>query len=152
MGGNFMGDFKLNPDLDGPRNIVLACHNEYLVTNSGNDAVERYAVGNHDYLGPLAGVNTATGIYQLDDGKLLVSNFAESRVEVLDPETGQSLGTFAGSASGLSGPSGILQVQPSGEVWVTSTGNDTIRRYTRDGAYLGAFTGLNDPIGITQLP
>ena len=151
-GGAFQGDFKTNPTIDSPRNVILACNGEYLITNSENDSVDRYDTG-YDYKGALiSGVNTATGIAQMQDGKILVTRFSNGSVERYRPD-GIADGTFAAASSGLSAPSGVVQLG-NGTVVVTSTGNDRVKWYSANGALigdLGSGAPLADPIGVVQL-
>lgn len=150
-GGAFQGDFKTNPTINSPRNVILACNGEYLVSNSENDTVDRYDES-YDYRGAfISGVNTPTGLWQTQDGTILVTRFANSTVERYLPD-GQYDGSFATATSGLSAPSGIVQLG-NGRVVVTSTGNDRVRWYDPSGALigdLGAGAPLADPIGVTQ--
>ena len=152
-GGGFTGDFKQNPSLNSPRNIILACNGEYLITNSENDSIDRYHGTTYDYLGALVtGVNSPTGIAQTQDGTLLVTRFQNSNVEKFRPN-GLYDGGFTGAGSGLSAPSGVVQLG-NGNVVVTSTGNDRVKLFNETGGLIGDLgTGapLTDPIGVIQL-
>lgn len=152
-GGAFRGDFKSNPNLNSPRHVILACNGEYLVSNSEGDAVERYAGSTYDYMGSLiSGVNTATGLWQMQDGKILVSRFANSSIERYLPN-GLPDGTFASGSTGISAPSGIVQLGNK-KVVVTSTGNDRVKWFNENGSLIGDFGSgapLADPIGVVQL-
>lgn len=152
-GGAFRGDFKSNPGLNSPRHVILACNGEYLVSNSEGDKVDRYDGTTYDYRGALvSGVNTATGLWQMQDGKLLVSRFANSSVERYLPN-GMLDGTFASASTGISAPSGIVQLGNK-KVVVTSTGNDKVKWFNENGSLIGDFGSgapIADPIGVTQL-
>lgn len=152
-GGTYQGDFKTNPTINAPRNVILACNGEYLVTNSENDSVDRYDGQSYDYLGALvSGVNSPTGIAQLRDGTILVSRFQNNDVQKYSPE-GVPLGGFTGSGTGLSAPSGLWTLG-NGNVVVTSTGNDRVKLFDPDGNLLGDLGSgapLSDPIGVVQL-
>ena len=151
--GGFHGDFKTNPGLNSPRHVIQACNGEYLVTNSENDSVDRYHGTTYDFLGSLVtGVNTATGLWQLQDGKILVSRFANASVERFTPQ-GFNDGTFASGSTGIVAPSGIVQLG-NGKVVVTSTGNDRAKWFNENGSLIGDFgpgAPYNDPIGVIQL-
>lgn len=151
-GGAFRGDFKSNPGLNSPRHVIMACNGEYLVSNSEGDKVDRYDGSSFDYRGALvSGVNTATGLWQMQDGKILVSRFANSSVERY-LANGLPDGTFASSATGISAPSGIVQLGNK-KVVVTSTGNDKVKWFNETGALIGDFGAgapLTDPIGVAQ--
>ncbi len=151
-GGSFQGDFKQNPTLNSPRNVILACDGDYLVTNSGNGTVDRYDGNTFDYLGVFSTVSSPTGISQQQDGTILVSRFQSSDVQKFNPK-GQPLGGFTGAGSGLSAPSGVW-VLGNGNVVATSTGNDKVKLFNSTGGLigdLGSGATLTDPIGVVQL-
>lgn len=152
-GGSFLGDFKVNNTINSPRNVILACNGEFLVTNSSAGKVDRYDGQSYDFKGALVpSVNSPTGIAQQQDGTILVSRFQNANVEKYSPE-GAYLGGFTGAGSGLSAPSGIA-VLGNGNVVVTSTGNDRVKLFDAGGGLigdLGAGAPLTDPIGVVQL-
>jgi hypothetical protein len=151
-GGTFQADFKNNPNLNSPRNVIVTCDSNYLVSNSGHGSLDRYDPG-HNFLGALSsGISTPTGLAQLKNGTLLVTRFQSSNVEKFDPVTGQDLGGFTGAGSGLSAPSGVTQLG-DGTVFVTSTGNSRVKRYDANGNALGdvGSSPIASPIGVMQL-
>ena len=74
--------------------------------------------------------------------ELLVSEYAASRVTLLDVAGGTNLGTFGdmhgGSTAGLSNPTG-LAIGPHGNLYVNSRGDDRVLEFDPNGLFLGAF-------------
>ncbi|HVO30239.1 MAG TPA: PKD domain-containing protein [bacterium] len=150
--GGWQFDFKNDTALNSPRNLILACNGEYLVTNSGAGSIDRFDSGYH-YLGTLAtGLAAPTGIAQLNDGSILVTSFTNSTVTRYGAD-GSYIGGFNGAGSGLSAPSSVVQLG-NGNVVVSSTSNNKVKIYDSTGALLGDLgtnAPLASPIGVAQM-
>jgi sugar lactone lactonase YvrE len=101
------------------------------------------------------------GIAALPDGTLFVSDgaggnrlFAIDPAGTVTPLAGADDAGFAdgaGTAARFATPSGIA-LDATGALYVADTGNDAVRRVTRDGQVSTVVRGLNGPIGVACHP
>ncbi len=148
----------------GGQDVVIAPNRNVLVSSAMDDRVMKFDEAGV-YLGDLVspgagGLDYPTGLFVLDNNKLLVSSANTNNILAYDVNTGASLGVFiiAGSG-GLTSPFGITQ-GPDAFLYVTSDiGGGNGGRILKFDATTGAFdsifvdlfeTGfLSQPRGLT---
>jgi sugar lactone lactonase YvrE len=99
--------------------------------------------------GGLAGFDRPYDVAEAPDGSLYVSEYGANRIARCDPR-GDKLLTFglAGSGNGaLLGPQ-YLTIDRRGYLWVADWGNARVVRFTLDGTFVQAVTGIGGPTGI----
>jgi len=99
--------------------------------------------------GGLPGFDRPYDVVEADDGTLYVSEYGANRISRCNSR-GEKIATFGrtGSAAGsLLGPQ-YLTLDRRGYLWVTDWGNSRVVRFSLDGAYVQAITGITGPTGI----
>jgi hypothetical protein len=134
-----------------------------------NHRVKRYDVATGAFLGdvlePLTTpLRNPREILFLGDGSALVASEGSDQVLRFDPLSGAYIGVLVGDdpttpgdeSGGLDAPVG-LRLGIGAELWVTSIGNDAVKRYAlRTGAFLGDLVGPTAtptlPTGLVAFP
>jgi DNA-binding beta-propeller fold protein YncE len=99
--------------------------------------------------GGLTGFDRPYDVVEAADGTLFVSEYGGNRIARCSPR-GDKISTFGrtGSAAGaLLGPQ-YMTLDPRGYLWVTDWGNSRVVRFSLDGTYVQAISGITGPTGI----
>jgi DNA-binding beta-propeller fold protein YncE len=98
--------------------------------------------------GGLPGFDRPYDVVEAADGTLFVSEYGANRISRCNPR-GDKIATFGGaeSAGSLLGPQ-YMTMDRRGYLWVTDWGRSRVVRFTPEGAFVQAVTGINGPTGI----
>ena len=173
--GERAGQGRAAGQFDAPRGVALGRDGAVYVVDMRNARVQQFArdgafvrqfgaPGRGDGQFSREAGRGATGIAIDADGFVYVADTWNHRIQKFSPEGGfvAKWGTFlnlvtgpaATDRSGFYGPRGIA-IAPSGEVFVTDTGNARVLVYNRDGGFLREWgtkgagpNQLDEPVGI----
>ena len=91
------------------------------------------------------GLDAPTAAIFAPDGALLVASFSQDRILRYDGATGAFLGELVAPGAGnLNGPDAGMCFGPDGLLYVPSFNNNSIRRFTQDGAFVDVFANALD--------
>jgi sugar lactone lactonase YvrE len=131
-------------DADGNRWIADTGLNQVLVYDRDDKRMRAYGTSGQFKPGDVA----------LVDDKVLVTDLAHHRVDVLDRETGEvvlAIGAVGADEGDLMFPTN-LAVGSDGRVYVSDTGNFRISVFTPEGRYLGKVGEIGDTTGKFARP
>lgn len=138
------------PNTDGTMWVVSYGSNELFKMDQNGLVLSRT-------FGPVNGFDRPMDIIRLDDGSLLVSEFAGDRLSQFSSKGNfvKSFGEKSGKVGGLVGPEYLAQSK-DGNIFVTDFGNSRVDVFDRDGNALfffggkkNDFSGLSGPTGIS---
>jgi len=133
---------SVRPRTDGSFWVAAFGSNEVLKYDANFRLVETLRGG-------LAGFDRPYDVAEAPDGSLFVSEYGANRISKCNAR-GDKLAVFGkagGTDRGLLGPQ-YLAIDQRGYLWVTDWGNARVVRYTPDGAFVQAITGVGGPTGI----
>lgn len=148
----FSQPVSLLPNNDGTMWVVSYGSNELFRMDQNGVVLSRT-------FGPVNGFDRPMDIIRLDDGSLLVSEFAGDRISRFNSKGDfvKSFGKKSGEVGGLVGPEYLAQSR-DGNIFVTDFGNSRVDVFDRDGNALfffggkqGEFAGLSGPTGISVI-
>lgn len=146
----FSQPVSLLPNTDGTMWVVSYGSNELFKMDQNGIVLSRT-------FGPVNGFDRPMDIIRLDDGSLLVSEFAGDRLSHFSSKGNfvKSFGEKSGKVGGLVGPEYLAQSR-DGNIFVTDFGNCRVDVFDRDGNALfffggkkNDFSGLSGPTGIS---
>jgi sugar lactone lactonase YvrE len=150
-GGIFGKAGTANNQFSFPQGIAFAPDGTLLVDDSGNDRIQRFAIGNNPTTftwmatygtkgtgttAPAGDLNNPTGISVAPDGTIWVADTLNNRVQSMSPGgvwkvISKTTGT--GKQMGFKIPWGVT-VAPDGSIWVSDIGNNRIVSMSTTGA------------------
>lgn len=146
----FSQPVSLLPNNDGTMWVVSYGSNELFRMDQNGVVLSRT-------FGPVNGFDRPMDIIRLDDGSMLISEFAGDRLSKFNSKGNfvKSFGEKSGAVGGLVGPEYLAQSK-DGNIFVTDFGNSRVDVFDRDGNALfffgaanGEFAGLSGPTGIS---
>ncbi len=148
----FSQPVSLLPNNDGTLWLVSYSSNELLKLDQNGLVLSRS-------FGPVNGFDRPMDIIRLDDGSILISEFAGDRISQFSSKGNfeKSFGKKGGSVGCMVGPQYLAQSR-DGNIFVSDFGNSRVDVFDRDGNGLfffggkqGDFPGLEGPTGISVI-
>lgn len=146
----FSQPVSLLPNNDGTMWVVSYGSNELFKMDQNGIVLSRN-------FGPASGFDRPMDILRLDDGSMIISEFAGDRISLFNSKGKfvKSFGKKGGDVGGLVGPEYLAQSR-DGNIFVSDFGNSRIDVFDRDGNALfffggskDGFSGLSGPTGIS---
>ncbi|HEX5309360.1 MAG TPA: RHS repeat-associated core domain-containing protein [Solirubrobacteraceae bacterium] len=158
-GGTFIKKFGgkgwSEGELKKPQGITIDRNGTIWVANSGENVVGAFSKeGKYLTSVGIALKRPEAVAYSSYNGRLYIADSEDSRVEWINPEKEAEFGIFGSEGKGngqFESPEGIA-VDPSGNVWVSDTGDSRVEEFSAAGVYMSQFGHLGEGTGAMQEP